>query len=219
MCGERWKWPSTWLWEEVRAMPNSEPLLRGAPVPGWEEARKIASLLVEVATPRDGYTIDHALAIAELSRRVGAEFDLSEGVLEALTLGALLHDVGKLGVPEAVLEKSGPLTQQEREVIKRHPDIGARVIEQIWCLRRVAQVIRHHHERYDGSGYPDGLEAEEIPLPARIVAAADAYDVMVRSRPYRGSRSPTEAIGELMSAAGSQFDAEVVAALIQVAVR
>jgi putative nucleotidyltransferase with HDIG domain len=198
-------------------MDNNEREFRSTPLLGWEEARKVATLLVEVATPRDGYTIDHALAIANLSRRVGAEFDLSEEVLEALALGALLHDLGKLGVPEAVLEKGGPLTQQEWEVIKHHPDIGARMIEQIWCLRRVAQVIRHHHERYDGSGYPDGLEAEEIPLTARIVAATDAYDVMVRGRPYGVSRSPTEAIEELMNGAGSQFDAEVVVALARVA--
>ena len=197
-------------------MDSNERLFRSAPLPGWEEARKVATLLVEVATPRDGYTIDHALAIAELSRRVGVEFDLSEEVLEALALGALLHDLGKLGVPEAVLEKVGPLTQQDWELIKRHPDIGARMIEQIWCLRRVAQIIRHHHERYDGSGYPDGLEGEEIPLTARIVAATDAYDVMVRGRPFGESRSPTEAIEELMSGSGSQFDAEVVAALIAV---
>jgi len=187
-------------------------------LPGWEEARKVAASLTEAATPRDGYTVHHALAIAELSRAVGVEFDLSEEVREVLTLGALLHDLGKLGVPEAVLEKPGPLTQQEWEVVKRHPDIGARMIEQIWCLRRAAQVIRHHHEHYDGSGYPDGLEGQEIPLPARIVAAADAYDVLVRGRPYRESRSPTEAIGELTSGAGSQFDAEVVAALARIAV-
>jgi putative nucleotidyltransferase with HDIG domain len=198
-------------------MVSNEWLFRSAPPQGWEEARKVAASLVEVVTPRDGYFIEHALAVAELSRRVGAEFDLSEEVLEALALGALLHDLGKLGVPEAVREKSGPLTQQEWEVIKRHPDIGARMIEQIWCLRRVAQIIRHHHERCDGSGYPDGLEAEEIPLTARIVAATDAYDVMVRGRPYGESRSPTEAIGELMDGAGSQFDAEVVAALARVA--
>ena len=198
-------------------MGSNEGLFRSAPLLGWEEAWKVAILLVEAVTPRDGYTIDHALAIAELSCRVGVEFDLSEEVQEALALGALLHDLGKLGVPEAVLEKSGPLTQQEWEIIKRHPDIGARMIEQIWCLRRVAQMIRHHHERYDGSGYPDGLEGEEIPLTARIVAATDAYDVMVRGRPYGKSRSPTEAIEELMGGAGSQFDAEVVAALTRVA--
>ena len=119
---------------------------------------------------------------------------LGEEALEVLALGALLHDVGKLGVPGALLHKSGPLTQHEREFIERHSDMGARMIEQIWCLRGVAPVIRHHHERYDGSGYPDGLEGEEIPLTARIVAATDAYDAMVRSRPYRERRSPTEAL-------------------------
>jgi putative nucleotidyltransferase with HDIG domain len=198
---------------------NTGTLFRKAPLPGWEEARKVAAILVEAVTPRDAYTIDHAIAIAELSHRVGVEFDLSKEVLEALALGALLHDLGKLGVPEAVLEKSGPLTQQEWKLVKRHSDIGARMIEQIWCLRRIAQVIRHHHERYDGSGYPDGLEAEEIPLPSRIVAATDAYDVMVRGRPYRKSRSPAEAVAQLRSGAGSQFDAEVVAALTQIAGR
>ena len=199
-------------------MDSNEREFRKSPLLGWEEARKVAASLLEAAVPRDGYTIDHALAIAKLSRRVGVEFDLSEEALEALTLGALLHDLGKLGVPEAVLEKVGPLTQQDWELIKRHPDIGARMIEQIWCLRRVAQMIRHHHERYDGSGYPDGLEGEEIPLTARIVAATDAYDVMVRGRPFGESRSPTEAKEELMSGAGIQFDAEVVAALIVVVV-
>ena len=93
------------------------------------------------------------------------------------------------------------------------------MIEQTWCLRRIAQVIRHHHEHHDGSGYPDGLEAQELPLTARIVAATDAYDVMVRGRPYGESRSPTEAVGELMSRTGSQFDADVVAALARIAGR
>jgi putative nucleotidyltransferase with HDIG domain len=175
-------------------------------------------VVVAVATSKGSYP-EHSLAVANLSRAVGVELVLGEEALEVLLLGALLHDVGKLGVPGALLQKSGPLTQHERSIIERHSEMGARMIEQIWCLRRVAPVIRHHHERYDGSGYPDGLEAREIPLTARIVAATDAYDVMVRSRPYRESRSPREALGELTSGAGSQFDAEVVAALARIAVR
>jgi|SRR5215216_6531453 len=189
-----------------------------SPLAKGEQARKLAMLLVEAVATAEGSYPDHALAVANLSRVVGDELGLSEEALEVLVLGAILHDVGKLGVPEAVLQKSGPLTHREREVIERHAEMGARMIELIWCLRRVAPVVRYHHERYDGSGYPDGLEAEEIPLPARIVAAVDAYDAMISRRIYRRSRPPAEAIGELMSKAGSQFDAEVVAALGHVAV-
>ena len=199
---------------------ETTPVLNLPPPTGGEQAREVALLLAEAAATSMGHYPGHPLAVANLSCLVGVELGLSEEALEALVLGALLHDVGKLGVPEAVLHKSGPLTLREREVIERHSDIGACIVEQIWCLCRLAPTIRYHHERYDGSGYPDGLEAEEIPLPARIVAGADAYDAMVSRRIYRSrSLPPTEAIGELMSRAGSLFDAEVVAALGRVAVR
>ncbi len=190
-----------------------------SPLTDGEQAREVDMLLAEAAaTSEDSYP-DHVLTVANLSRVVGAELCLSEEALEVLVLGALLHDVGKLGVPGAILQKSRPLSPREREIVECHAEIGARIIELVWCLRGVAPVIRHHHERYDGSGYPEGLEEEEIPLSARIVAAVDAYAVMVSRRIYRRrSRSPTEAIGELMSKAGSQFDAEVVAALGRVAV-
>ncbi len=190
----------------------------GLPTPaGWEEARTVAWALVEAATPSDGYVIDHAVAVSNVSRLVGGDLGLSEGALEALALGALLHDLGKLGVAGSILNKAGPLARWEAAIVESHPDVGARMVEPIGCLRRVAQAIRHHHERFDGGGYPDGLEGEEIPLAARIVAAADAYDVMVRGRPYAALRQPTEAIGELMEEAGGQFDARVVAALARVA--
>jgi len=203
-------------------MPDTEGegTFRVPPPVGWEEARTVASALVGATAVTDGYGTGtaHALAVADLSRLVGMEFGLGEGALEALALGALLHDLGKLGVEGTILQKVGPLARWEVEIIKGHPDIGARMVEPLWCLRRVAQTIRHHHERYDGGGYPDGLEGEEIPLAARIVAAADAYDVMVRGRPYAVVRLPTEAIGELLGKGGGQFDARVVAALVRVAV-
>ena len=199
---------------------EGEGTFRVPPPVGWEEARTVASALVGATAVTDGYGTGtaHAVAVADLSRLVGMEFGLGGGTLEALALGALLHDLGKLGVEGTILQKVGPLARWEKQIIKGHPDIGARMVEPLWCLRRVAQAIRHHHERYDGGGYPDGLEGEEIPLAARIVAAADAYDVMVRGRPYAKVRLPTEAIGELMEKGGGQFDARVVAALARVAV-
>jgi HD-GYP domain-containing protein (c-di-GMP phosphodiesterase class II) len=125
-----------------------------------------------------------------------------------------LHDLGKLGVADGILEKPGTLTKEEWAAIERHPHIGARMIEPIEPLLGAVPVVRHHHERPDGTGYPDGLEGEEIPLAARIVAVADAYDVMLRGRPYRPKKdSPAEALRELSDRAGRQFDARVVEAL------
>src|SRR5215212_2365264 len=183
-----------------------------------EQARKVVvPLVMAVATSKGSYP-EHSLAVANLSREVGVELVLGEEALEVLALGALLHDLGKLGVADAILEKPGPLTEEEWKVVKRHPEVGVRMIEPLESLRKALPVIRHHHERPDGGGYPDGLEGEEIPLTARIVAATDAYDAMVRGRPYRERRSPKEAIGELTRGAGSQFDSEVVAILARVAV-
>ena len=200
-------------------MTNSGGIFRIPPPAGWEEARTVAEALLGATSATDGYGTDHAAAVAGLSRLVGMELGLAEEELEALVLGALLHDLGKLGVPGAVLRKVAPLSRREWETLKRHPDVGARMVEPLWCLGEAAQAtIRHHHERYDGRGYPDGLRGEDIPLAARVVAAADAYDVMVRGRPYQRERSPTEALKELLGAAGGQVDARVVAALARVAV-
>ena len=184
---------------------------------GWEEARKVTSILVDAVTPKDGYTADHALEVARLSRLVGMDLGLNEEELEWLVHGALLHDLGKLIVADAILEKLDTLTEEEWKVIKRHPEVGARMIEPLESLSGALPVIRHHHERPDGSGYPDGLEGDEIPLGARIVAVVDAYDVMLR-RPYRPGRygskkSPAEALQELWDEAGRQFDVRVVEAM------
>jgi putative nucleotidyltransferase with HDIG domain len=185
--------------------------------PLGEEAHKVTSILVEAVTPKDGYTSEHASQVARLSQLVGAELGLNVEEIETLVLGALLHDLGKIAVSDAVLEKPGPLTEEEWAVIKRHSDVGARMIEPIEILSGVVPVVRHHHEYYDGSGYPDGLGGEEIPLAARIVAAVDAYDVMMRGRPYHPQRSTQEeALEELSRNARLQFDPLVVEALIRV---
>ena len=134
-----------------------------------------------------------------------------------------MHDLGKIGVADEILAKPGPLTEEEWAAVKLHPQIGAQMIEPLEILSRAVPVVRHHHERPDGTGYPDGLEGEEIPLGARIVAAVDAYDVMLRRRHYRPQRyrpqryrpksSPAEALQELRREAGRQFDVRVVEAM------
>jgi putative nucleotidyltransferase with HDIG domain len=181
---------------------------------GWVEAREATSILVDAATPKDGYTAQHATEVARLSSLVGMDLGFDEEELEWLVHGALLHDLGKLGVADAILEKSGPLTEEEWKVIKRHPEVGARMMEPLESLLGAVPVVRHHHERPDGSGYPGGLEGEEIPLAASIVAVVDAYDVMLRGRPHQPKKgSPAEALRELSDGAGRQFDARVVEAL------
>jgi HD-GYP domain-containing protein (c-di-GMP phosphodiesterase class II) len=185
---------------------------------GWEEARKVTSILVDAVTPKDGYTAEHAVEVARLSRLVGMDLGLNEEELEWLVHGALLHDLGKLGVADEILEKLGPLTEEEWKVVKRHPEVGARMIEPLEVLSGALPVIRYHHERPDGTGYPDRLEGDEIPLSARIVAAVDACDVMLRGGPYWPERygsksSPAEALQELRREAGRQFDVRVVEAM------
>jgi HD-GYP domain-containing protein (c-di-GMP phosphodiesterase class II) len=179
----------------------------------WEEAGKVTSILVDAATPKDAYTAEHAAEVARLSRLVGMDLGLNAEELEALVQGALLHDLGKLGVADPILEKPDPLTDEEWAAVQRHAEIGARMIEPIESLSGAIPVVRHHHERLDGTGYPDGLKGEEIPLAARIVAVADAYDVMLRGRRHQPKSSPAEALEELSREAGRQFDVRVVEAL------
>jgi putative nucleotidyltransferase with HDIG domain len=208
-----------WYFDEIDSAGRAQEDLPS----GWKEARKVTSILVDAVTPKDGYTAEHAVEVARLSRLVGMELGLSEEEIEWLVHGALLHDLGKLIVADAILEKLGTLTEEEWALIKRHPEVGARMIEPLESLSGAVPMIRYHHERPDGSGYPDGLERDEIPLGACIVAAVDAYDVMLRGRPYRANRyrperygsksSPSEALAELAREAGSQFDLRVVEAM------
>ncbi len=129
-----------------------------------------------------------------------------------LRRGALLHDIGKIGVPDRILRKPGPLTEREWETMRSHPDLGARIIANIPFLEEVATIVRAHHERWDGSGYPEGLAEEEIPLGARIFAVADGFDAMTSDRPYRRGRPLEEALAEVERCAGTQFDPAVVRA-------
>ena len=158
-------------------------------------------------------SVEYASQIIGKLRQRGVNFDQASE--ELLLAGILLHDIGKIFTPKEILYKPGPLTDEEWKVMRRHPVDGAEVLEQIANLKEMAFNVRYHHERYDGAGYPDGLKGEAIPLGARIAAVVDAFDAMVSDRPYRKSMPVAQAIEELQRCKGSQFDPEVVDAVME----
>ena len=172
--------------------------------------------LANALEANDEYTSTHARWITDLSLRVGRELGLEEVALKRLELGALLHDIGKIGIPSDVLSKPGRLTADERRVIESHPTLGERIIAPIDRLQEVRPVVRHCHERWDGRGYPDGLGGEAIPLESRIIFVCDAYHAMTTDRPYRKRLSHPEAVRRLREGAGSQFDQHVVETCLRV---
>jgi putative nucleotidyltransferase with HDIG domain len=162
---------------------------------------------------RDPYTSGHSERVSAVSVAIGRQMGLLADQLEILRLGALLHDIGKIGISDAVLRKPGALTPDEFELIQQHPSVGARILRNVHFLAPHLPIVELHHERPDGQGYPHRLQGDEIPLPARIVHVADAFDAMTSARAYRPARGAAEALRELWRCAGSQFDAEVVQAL------
>jgi putative nucleotidyltransferase with HDIG domain len=163
---------------------------------------------------RDPYTAGHSERVSRFAVAMGEEMKLAAEQLETLRLGALLHDIGKIGVPDEVLQKPGVLSAAEYESIKTHPVAGARILRSIPFLAHHIPIVELHHERPDGLGYPYGLRGEEIPLAARIVHVADAFDAMTSARAYRSGRIPVEAIAELRKCSGTDFDGASVDALI-----
>lgn len=171
--------------------------------------------LVSAVDAKDSYTASHSLGVADCARAIGRRMGLDESDLLLLEKASLLHDVGKIGVAERILLKPGPLTDEERAMVREHADLGARMVESIPFLAEVVPIIRHHHERWDGAGYPDSLAGDEIPLLARILTVADSYDAMISERPYRGPLSFFRVRQQLRRNRGTQFDPRVVAALIE----
>jgi len=166
--------------------------------------------LANALEANDEYTSSHARWITDLALKVGEGLGLDGRALKRLELGALFHDIGKIGIPEAILSKPGPLTAAEREVVQSHPELGEKIIAPIDRLEEVRPIVRHCHERYDGAGYPDRLKGEDIPVESRIILVCDAYHAMTTDRPYRRKLPEEEALRRLEEGAGTQFDPRVV---------
>jgi putative nucleotidyltransferase with HDIG domain len=184
-----------------------------------EEVRRsyratLEALLAALDT-RDTETEGHSERVAAYTMLIARQLNLSEAELQHIEHGALLHDIGKIGVPDHILYKPGPLTPEEWEVMKQHPVIGYKMCMKIEMLRPAAPIVLHHHERWDGRGYPYGLNGAEIPLGARIFAIADTLDAMTSDRPYRKALSFAQAREEIERCAGSQFDPELVRVFLE----
>ena len=170
--------------------------------------------LANALEAKDVYTRGHSERVGASSRRLATALGLPASEVEIVARAGLLHDIGKIGVPETLLRKAGPLTSEEWTLMRRHPVIGAQIVAPFEFFTAGAEMIRHHHERVDGSGYPDGLSGNAIPIGARIVAVADVYDALTSDRPYRTAMSRDAALALLQEQAGRGLDAEIVAAFM-----
>ena len=166
-----------------------------------EQAEAVVLSLAHTIEARDAYTHGHSARLAVSAVEFAQKLGLSHDQVETLRIAAIVHDIGKIAVPDSVLLKAGPLSAQEMSVIRRHPVEGERICSPLKSLRRTLPVIRHHHERVDGTGYPDGLRGDAIPLAARILQIVDIYDALTTDRPYRKAYAPTQAIATLYSEA------------------
>jgi putative two-component system response regulator len=200
---------------ELLARIRSALRLRAALV-RMESAHAVVATLANAVEAKDPMTEHHCQRLATISARLTARIGLDHEVAETITYGALLHDVGKIGIPESILTKPGPLDDDEWELMRRHPEIGERICRPLGGASGFHLIIRHHHERWDGTGYPDRIGGEAIPLGARIVALADSFDAMTHDRPYREARNEADALEEIHASAGTQFDPELARLFVEV---
>ncbi len=173
-------------------------------------AHGVIAALANAVEAKDATTEQHCQRLAGLAHELGMKAGLDPAALKGLVFGALLHDIGKIGISDAILTKPEPLTPEEWRAMRQHPIIGERICEPLATAAQFAPIVRHHHERWDGGGYPDGLRAEAIPMGARIVGLVDSYDAIIHDRPYRPARDIPSAMAEIRREAGGQFDPELV---------
>ncbi len=171
--------------------------------------------LADTLDERDPFTARHTRRVAQYAEKIALELGLPEQQVEIITMAAHLHDLGKMTIPDELLHKRGPISEQDRRELDLHAGLGARFLSHFSQFRAGADIVRRHHERYDGTGYPDGLRGDAIPIGARIVAVADAYDAMISDRPYRPALTPSAAMHEIIRGIGKQFDPMVAAAFLK----
>jgi putative two-component system response regulator len=179
-----------------------------------DSAEHVIFSLAAAVEAKDSYTEKHTHRVAETARMVGERFGLPERALDALYRGGIIHDIGKIGVPDHILLKPGPLDGDELRTMRQHPLIGESIVRPLRSGVPLLPIVRNHHERVDGGGYPDGLKGRAIPHLARIVAVCDAFDALTSDRPYRRARSLEDALGILSDGAGRQWDGEVIEVLV-----
>jgi len=198
-------------YDEAELMARVRSVLRLARVTAEVVgAHGVIAALANAVEAKDATTELHCQRLAGLAHQLGMRAGVEPAALKGLVFGALLHDIGKIGVSDAILTKAGPLTPQEWHEMREHPLIGERICEPLATAAQFAPIIRSHHERWDGQGYPDRLRGEEIPFGARVVGLVDAYDAIIHDRPYRPARSIGAALDEIRRLAGAQFDPELV---------
>ncbi len=182
----------------------------------YEQFNDMVKIVMKALNEKDPYTQGHSIRVTEYALKIGEALGLSKDKMKELELAAVLHDIGKLGIPDKILKKPGRLTKEEFAVMRQHSEKGEHMLAGIADLESYKKYVRAHHERYDGFGYPDGLKGEEIPLVSRIIFVADTFDAMTSDRPYRKGLSIEVTIDELLKCSGTQFDPTVVETFIRI---
>ena len=206
LAAKRFGDPGQWM--RVRV---SDPLTGYYPAGG-----PAITAFVNAIESKDRYLKGHSARVALYAAEIAVRLDMTSELVEVVRRGAMLHDLGKLSIMDTILRKPERLTAEEFTIIKSHPVVGAKILEPLRFLARETCAVRHHHERWDGTGYPDGLGGEDIPLVARVVTVADVFDAITSNRPYRTALALDEARGEITQGNGSHFDPAVVQAFLQV---
>ncbi|UCG91853.1 MAG: HD-GYP domain-containing protein, partial [candidate division WOR-3 bacterium] len=212
-----WTFLSQYSWT-LSNLTRSKEMIKKLVAKSNRSYVEFVELIAKTVDAKDHYTAGHSLRVMDYAVRIAKTLNMSRAEIELLRHACLLHDIGKISIPDGILNKPGPLTEEEREHIFKHPVVGMQILSTVSDFQEILDIIYAHHERVDGKGYPNGLTKDEIPLMARIMAVADTYDAMRSERPYRKARTKEEAVAELKRVKGSQLDKKIVDRFLDVIV-